>query len=204
MTASPTEQELAEQLGVARNSVREAIKILVFMGVLEIRRPEGTFVCDGFSESMINPMIYGVILGRNNSYNSLLELREMMETGVLCLAMKKASDAELELLHQDLEKMKVECLRQPPDVESVFTADNEFHNRIDSFCNNLIVTKINSIVRILSSKLRYDTVSKMILTGQGQRLYEAHEQIYIMLTERKQEDLNEKVRNTYFLKELDY
>ena len=45
----PTEMELAEKLGVGRNSVREAIKILVYFGVLEIRRAEGTYVCEGFS-----------------------------------------------------------------------------------------------------------------------------------------------------------
>ena len=43
----PTEMELAESLGVGRNSVREAIKILVYFGVLEIRRAEGTYVCEG-------------------------------------------------------------------------------------------------------------------------------------------------------------
>ena len=62
----PTEVELAERFGVARNTVREAIKILVAMGVLEIRRPVGTFVCSGFSEPMISPLLYGVILGRGD------------------------------------------------------------------------------------------------------------------------------------------
>ena len=85
----PTENELSESLGVARNSVREAIKILVFLGVLEIRRPEGTFVCDGFSESMINPMIYGIILNQGDSWDSLMELREMTEAGVIRLAIEK-------------------------------------------------------------------------------------------------------------------
>ena len=46
----PTEMELAESFGVGRNSIREAIKILVYYGVLEIRRAEGTFVCDGFNK----------------------------------------------------------------------------------------------------------------------------------------------------------
>ena len=53
----PTEMELAERLGVGRNSVREAIKILVYFGVLEIRRAEGTYVCEGFTDTMIDPII---------------------------------------------------------------------------------------------------------------------------------------------------
>lgn len=47
----PTEMELADSFGVGRNSIREAIKILVYYGILEIRRAEGTFVCNGFTRS---------------------------------------------------------------------------------------------------------------------------------------------------------
>ncbi len=49
----PTEMELAQTLGVGRNSIREAIKILVYLGVLEIRRAEGTFVCEGDRKSVV-------------------------------------------------------------------------------------------------------------------------------------------------------
>ena len=49
----PPEPELAASMGVARSSVREAIKILTYLGVLESKRSEGTFVCSGFQESMI-------------------------------------------------------------------------------------------------------------------------------------------------------
>ena len=58
----PPEPELAASMGVARSSVREAIKILSYLGVLESKRSEGTFVCSGFQESMIDPMIYGIIV----------------------------------------------------------------------------------------------------------------------------------------------
>ena len=47
----PPEPELAASMGVARSSVREAIKILSYLGVLESKRSEGTFVCSGFQES---------------------------------------------------------------------------------------------------------------------------------------------------------
>jgi len=200
----PTEQELADQLGVARNSVREAVKILVFLGVLEIRRPEGTFVCDGFSEVMINPMIYGIILDGNNSYCSLMELREMMEAGVLSLAMYKCTADDLKELQKALGILKRACLSDRPNVEEVFAADNAFHDRIDRICGNLIVSKINSIVRVLSHKLRYDTVDKMLLSGQGKRLFDAHEQIFVLLKEKRQDNLNEILRSTYFLEELGF
>ena len=102
----PTEAEMAENMGVGRNSIREAIKILVYLGVLEIRRAEGTFVCEGFSESMIDPMIYGIILDKEDSYENLMELREMIEVGVLQLAMAKVQEEELKSLKEKLGHMK--------------------------------------------------------------------------------------------------
>ena len=97
----PTELELSETLGVGRNSIREAIKILVYLGVLEIRRAEGTFVCEGFTESMIDPMIYGIILDKADSYDNLMELREMMESGVVRLAMTKYTEEDMHNLEED-------------------------------------------------------------------------------------------------------
>lgn len=58
----PTEMELSKNLGVARNSIREAIKILVAYGVIYIKRAGGTFVCDSYNQKMLDPMLYGIIL----------------------------------------------------------------------------------------------------------------------------------------------
>ena len=195
----PTENELSESLGVARNSVREAIKILVFLGVLEIRRPEGTFVCDGFSESMINPMIYGIILNQGDSYDSLMELREMTEAGVLRLAMEKQTKEDMEGLSRALAQMKEAFFREPQDLQASFEADNRFHDTIMEMGRNVMVSKINNIVRILTESVRYDTVSGMITSGRADELYEAHERIYQMLCEKDTGNLNECIRGTYFL-----
>lgn len=195
----PTESELAESLGVARNSVREAIKILVFLGVLEIRRPEGTFVCNGFSESMINPMIYGIILNQGDSCDSLMELREMTEVGVIRLAMEKQTKEDMDNLKNVLGAMKEAFFREPVDLKEAFEADNRFHDTIMEMGRNVMVKKINNIVRILTENVRYDTVSDMIMSGRAQELYEAHERIYHKLCDRDPKKLNECIRGTYFL-----
>ena len=119
----PTENDLADLVGVSRNTVREAVKILVFMGVLEIRRPEGTFVCSGFSNSLIDPMLYGIILNQGDSYDGLMELREMMEVGVLRIVMMKAADEEIEKLREPLARLKDACMAEKPDLDTVFCAD---------------------------------------------------------------------------------
>ena len=102
----PTELELAESFGVGRNSIREAIKILVYYGILEIRRAEGTFVCNGFNKIMIDPMVYGVILHQSQDYVNLMELREMMEVGVMRLAIAKYNEEDIEKLRKKLEILR--------------------------------------------------------------------------------------------------
>ena len=195
----PTEQMLADQLGVARNSVREAVKILVFMGVLEIRRPEGTFVSNGFSEDLINPMIYGIILNQSDSYQGLMELREMIEVGVLRLAIQKADEAEIEKIRLQLEELRDACLQENPDFKRVFDADNAFHNAIDLSCGNIIVSKINSITRILTHNLRFEAVKKVLESNDNTRFIEVHEQIFHALCNKDIRRCTQLIRESYFL-----
>lgn len=199
----PTEAELAESMGVGRNSIREAVKILVYLGVLEIRRAEGTFVCDGFSESMIDPMIYGIILDKEDSYENLMELREMMEVGVMQLAMKKVTQKELDVLKNKLEDMHKEIHKGPDNVENAFWADNEFHDIISDMGQNPLVDKINQVVRTLTHAMRLETVRTMIETGEGEELYKAHENIYRMIADKDMEHMDKAVKATYFTDEVE-
>ena len=194
----PTEAELAEGMGVSRNSVREAIKILVYLGVLEIRRAEGTFVCEGFRESMIDPMIYGVILDTEDSYTELLELREQMEVSVLYLAIQKAGEEEIQYLKNRLDTMEKEISRGDGNVARIFEADNQFHDTIARMAKNSLVYKINKVVYTLTYSMRYDSVKGMMDAGRGQELFEAHQRIFRQLSERDMKNVNRLIRQTYF------
>lgn len=195
----PTEIELSEKLGVSRNTVREAIKTLIFMGVLEIRRPEGTFVRSGFTESLIDPMVYGIILNQDDSYDSLMELREMTEVGVIRLVMEKASDEEIEKLREPLSALEAACRAEKPDLDTVFNADNEFHEAINELGGNQMVIKISNIVRMLTHAMRYESVDVMIRKGETATLYEVHEKIFNILKNRDENNLNHEIRSTYFV-----
>jgi len=197
----PTEMELAESFGVGRNSIREAIKILVYYGILEIRRAEGTFVCDGFNKIMIDPMVYGVILHQSQDYTNLMELREMMEVGVMRLSIGKYDEAELEKLHEKLEDLKKEIEKGPDNIENVFVADNVFHDTVSEMGHNPIVDRINNVVREMTYKMRYSSVKNMLESGRGQELYDAHERIYEKIRDRDLTNLNQDIRRTYFPEE---
>ena len=195
----PTEPELAAAFGVARPSVREATKILAYMGVLESRRSEGTFVASGFQESMIDPMVYGIILNQGEDFHSLIELRELTEGGILRLAIKKQSREGLDLIRQRLEEFEAAAAQEGDVVEAVFQADNNFHDAVSALCQNSLVDKINRVVRMLTYAVRHDTVETMLTTGRAHELIQAHWRIYEVLSDRTEAGLEEIIHNTYFL-----
>lgn len=198
----PTEPELAESLGVARSSIREAVKILTYLGVLESKRHEGTFVCSGFEESMIDPMVYGIILNKD-SFDNLMELREMTEAGMMRLAIRNHDENQIAELEELLEKMEATLGgRDEESVKAFFEADDNFHDKIAEMGKNPMADKINRVVRTLTYAVRYETVSSMIKGGKGRELLQAHVELLNAVREGNDSDLSDKVRETYFVTEL--
>ena len=197
----PPEPELAESLGVARSSVREAIKILTYLGVLESKRSEGTFVCNGYTESMIDPMVYGIILNQD-SFENLMELREMTEAGMMRLAIKHHTEDELLELEKQLEVMRdsVKDLEDP--VKAFFDVDETFHDQIALMGKNPMADKINRVVRSLTYAVRFETVSTMIKTDRSDELIDAHRQLLESIRNNDDDSLSKKVRGSYFEEEL--
>lgn len=194
----PTEVELSETFGVGRNSVREAIKILVSFGVLEIRRAEGTFVRQGFSERMIDPMLYGIILNTEDSWDSLKELRELMEVGVVKLAMKKCNDQDIKVMYEKYETLKTVMNQPNYDIDLVFEADNNFHEVVSSMGHNPLVDRINSIVRELTHSMRVRTVTNMMRNGEKDMLLKVHKDICDLILSRDESKIDKTIQDSYF------
>ena len=195
----PTEVELAEKFGVARNTVREAIKILVAMGVLEIRRPVGTFVCKGFTEPMFSPLLYGIMLSRGDSYNELLDLREIMETGTMLTVIRNAGDEEISTLSGPLVALGEACRREKPSVQEVFDRDDDFHEAVMALAHNRVVERIAATVRLMTHDMRHESVELMLASNRAEELYRAHEKLYRILSERDVDGVYREIRSTYFV-----
>jgi DNA-binding FadR family transcriptional regulator len=197
----PPEPELADSLGVARSSVREAIKILAYLGVLESKRSEGTFVCNGYKESMIDPMIYGIILNQD-SFDNLMELREMTEAGMMRLAIEHHDKEELSELEELIKEMEKAVNDKKDPVKAFFDVDNRFHDKIAEMGKNPMADKVNRVVRTLTYAVRFRTVSEMINGGKSEELINAHRLLLDAIREGDKHDLSAKVRGSYFEEEL--
>ena len=195
----PTEVELSEKFGVARNTAREAIKILVAMGVLEIRRPIGTFVCSGLTEPMISPLLYGVILGRSDKSGELMDLREIMEIGTMMTVIRNASDEEISTLSAPLSDLGEACRREGPSIDEVFQKDDLFHEAVMGLAHNRMVEKIAATVRTMTYDMRHESVARMLETGRAEELYLAHEKLYRLLRSRDVDGVYRETRSTYFI-----
>lgn len=195
----PTETELMELFGVGRNSIREAIKMLISYGVLEIRRAEGTFVKQGFSGIMLNPLLYGVILSSSSSSQlALMELRELIEIGLMKLAKQKLTPNSREELIRQYHCLAESFEEKPHSVQAVFQADNLFHESISSVCQSPLIDSMNTTVRKLTEKLRLDTVTRIIKEGKQENFKAAHwELLNYLIAEETAYDIDRIVRQSY-------
>ncbi len=178
----PTELELCESMRVGRNSVREAIKVLVTMGVLVIRRSEGTFVTEGFSERMLDPMVYGLILEGGDSAQ-VIELRRIFEAGVFRAAIAKRDRADINALAQAIEKMRL-AVRDGADAEELLELDLQYHRIIGGMAKNPLVDKINLVIERLTRPSRVLAIQGYIERGEITAFLTRHEEMLRAITDR--------------------
>lgn len=137
----PTENELMKNLGVSKTSIREAIKMLQALGVLEIKRGQGTRIRDHLEGSVIDPMIFQLII-ENDEPVDLVELRMMFEPAYMLLAMRKATDEDITVIQTIHEKFKKGIEQGTQTIED----DIAFHLAILHATHNPLVIRIGEMI----------------------------------------------------------
>lgn len=129
----PGERELAEALSVSRASVREALRVLDFIGVVEVRPGEGTFVATSPPTPM-DPSMYS-ILSERTVLLDLLEARRILEEGIVHLAARRATKDDLEELARLLREREAALGTGRHDVEG----DLQFHTMLAEATGNMVL-----------------------------------------------------------------
>jgi DNA-binding FadR family transcriptional regulator len=131
----PTEPELMDLLGASRNSVREAVRALQALGIVEIRHGYGTFVGNASLSALTPSLAFRIrsrIRGDVGALRDLVEVRELLETGLIGDVAKKISPARLAALDALADRMT-------DDIE----ADKAFHALLyESVGNDLVLQLI--------------------------------------------------------------
>jgi DNA-binding FadR family transcriptional regulator len=135
----PTETELARTLGISRGSLREAMKSLQTLGVVETRHGFGTFVGRFSFDPLIDGLTFQILVSRETmprAIRELLDLRQVLETGLMPRVTDLATVAQLDQLDLLVRQMEQSAARGEPFPE----ADRAFHEVLYlPLGNNLVI-----------------------------------------------------------------
>lgn len=192
----PTEPELCRTFQVGRNSVREAIKILCAYGIVYIKRAEGTFINDRYSQKMLDPMLYGILL-QGNFAEDIVLLRKVLDIGILHTVMDTVTEDQLNMLSDHLERLKTLVFAPEPDMEAIFDADVDFHMEITRFTGNEMLYSIYSYVDRITRPSRDHALQIILDKNEKNTFIELHEKIITLIRERQFDEIETTLTNHY-------
>jgi GntR family transcriptional repressor for pyruvate dehydrogenase complex len=139
----PSERTLAEALGVGRSVVREAIKPLSLLGLVEVRQGDGTYLKSMESELLPQVIGWGLLLGTKRTLD-LVEARKHVEVILAGLAAERRTEEDLEAMRAALGRM-----HETGDPEEFVAADIDFHLVVARSAKNETLYQVMSSVRSL-------------------------------------------------------
>ena len=155
-TKIPSENALAEALGVSRGSIREALHMLASLGLLESRHGEGTYVRDYSGDIFLNTFFSPLSFDKPDILH-VLEYRKIAEKGNVSLAVERAGQAEIEELERALRTME----ERKHDPRAFADADLSFHFLVAKATGNPIVMKVNAIIADIWKVSMYGIVESL-------------------------------------------
>ncbi|PRY36758.1 FadR/GntR family transcriptional regulator [Umezawaea tangerina] len=174
----PPEQQLAAELGLSRNLMREAVKALVVARVLEIRRGDGTYVTSLEPEVLLGGISSAVELLRGDTLLEITEVRRLFEPVATGLAATRISAGELFEVEQHLHAMRA----ARDDVELLNQHDAAFHRAVVAATGNATLTTL--LEGISSRTVRARVWRGLVDDKAASRTLAEHEAIYEALVLR--------------------
>src|SRR3954465_6864687 len=130
----PREADLAQRLGLSRNSLREAVKALSLIRVLDVRQGDGTYVTSLEPNLLLDAMSFVVDFHRDDTVLEFLEVRRILEPAATAMAATHMSDEQITDLRSVLDQ-----LADAPTIEALVANDLEFHRRIALGSGNTVL-----------------------------------------------------------------
>ena len=145
----PSERELAESLGVSRSSIRDAIRSLELVGLVEPRQGSGTVVREISADTVMNPLT-NVLRHKVELVMELIDFRKMLEPPLAGRAATHGSEEELDEMEDILHRQETKFRAGELAIEE----DSEFHYAIAMASGNSVVLKILDFVMDLLRETR--------------------------------------------------
>ena len=136
------ERELSSQLGISRNTLREVLKALELVGVLEVRQGGGYYLSESSNSNLIASSFRFLKIKTSKDMHDLLETRRILESANASLAATKATKETIDRLREDIVQMRLNC----HNVEIISSFDLDFHFQIAKASGNLFLNSLTDIL----------------------------------------------------------
>lgn len=187
----PSEHILTEKFGASRPSVREALTALEILGIIESRGGKGNFIRENLSSPLYEQRFKE--LKDEESPFEILEARKAVETEIAGLAAEKATEEDIAVLQDSLDKMKSAITNIP----GVMEFDREFHINIASAAHNAILFSMMSyLANGLKEKLWINLKEKSwSILGRPKKYLEEHTEILNAIKNKDSKSACKKMYN---------
>ncbi len=172
----PPERELSRLFGVSRGSIRDAIRKLESVGLVEPRQGSGTVVRD-FSADLLAAPLTTLLLQKRNMVAELLDVRKMIEPPLAARAASHATAEELAEMEAILDRQAARMRQGELAIEE----DSEFHYAIALAANNSVVLKV---LDVLMDLLRETRERSLQVNGRLEKSFAGHRRILAALKRR--------------------
>jgi len=182
----PSERELSETLQVSRGSIRDAIRSLELIGLVEPRQGAGTIVRGPSPRSSVSPIAHA-LKRQQKMVSELLDFRKMLEPPLASRAATNASPDEISEMEEILQRQEAKLARG----ELAIAEDAEFHYCIALASGNSVVLKV---LDILMDLLRDTRERALQVPGRSQKSLSGHRRILSAIKHRDAEAAKSAMR----------
>jgi GntR family transcriptional regulator, transcriptional repressor for pyruvate dehydrogenase complex len=174
----PVEKDLAALLGVSRNTLREAVRALTSLKMLQTRQGDGTYVTSLQPALLLNGMGFVADLHREDGELHFLHVRRLLEPEATALAVGRMSDADLGQLRELVDEAAALVKAATDYHEQLMANDRAFHNLITSRCGNPVLAALveNTSGHTVRARLwrgRLDPSADERTVGEHRLIYQA-------------------------------
>ena len=178
----PVEKDLATRLGVSRNSLREAVRALTTIRVLQTRQGDGTYVTSLSPELLLDTMSFVVDLHHDATVMQFLEVRRLLEPEAAALAAGSIDDSALAELGELLAEGEQLARAAEVDHERMVRNDVAFHGLIGRACGNPVLATV--VASMSGATTRARVWRGITQENAASRTVAEHRAIYTALSNR--------------------
>lgn len=174
----PKESDFAKRLGLSRNSLREAVRALALVHVLDVRQGDGTYVTSLEPSLLKEAVSFVADFHRDDTMLQFLHVRRILEPEATALAAMHMSEDDIRELREILTS-----LSERPTVDELIANDLKFHQRIAAGSGNAVLCSL--IEGLAAPTTRARTWRDLVREGAVARTREQHTAIYEAIASRR-------------------